>query len=253
MDGADLAADVAARWERTTAVDALLDAIDRNDSVAVQSLASDAQVRSALDAEEWTRLEVLSCLAASGNSPIMQDAFDMIRAQAHLVHSRFSAGQTLLHRAARAWSLPFSSMLFDLGADPNVPDIAGHVPLYYAGNRFPRPPDVPEGLESTLVELFCKFGANLDAAYGVKRCTALHMSARRGHAALAHALVSHGANIEARDSNGESPLRRSVNCGHPAVATVLLSLGADPESRCNRGRTPRDAARTDELRNILGS
>jgi hypothetical protein len=246
-----LHAEIADRWDRTLAVDALLDAIERGDSAAAQSLAGTPAVRAALNAELWTRLEVIAAMAACGDATLAAEAIGIVRAEPHLVAARFDAGKTLLHRAAAAWSIEFARALLELGADPNATNRAGHPPLYFAGNRFPCPSGLPDGHEAELIGLFRSHAANLDLAEGVKRCTALHMAARRGSAGLAHALFGHGAHIEARDSNGETPLRRAVNCRHPAVARVLVAAGADRYSRCNRGRSPRDVARTPELIEIL--
>ncbi len=247
MDQAALATTVAQRWDAVTAVDALLEAIEEGDEPEALRLARSPDVKAATESEPWTRLEVLASLATSGYPALADDAIAAIRAEPRLAAARFG-GKTLLHRAAAAWSVEFTALLLELGADPNARDGAGHPPLYYAGNRFPRPVGVPESGTRALVECFTAFGADLDAADGVKVCAPLHMCARRGHAALAEALVIGGANLEARDINGETPLRRAVNCSQPAVASVLLRLGADSDSHCNRGRAPRDAARTAAMR-----
>ena len=250
MDAAALAASLAQRWNVITAVDALLQANERGDQAAVRALAASATVRFALGGEIGTRLEILACMATSGCPELFDEAREILRSEPQLAAIRFG-GHTLLHRAASAWSPQFAAFLLELGADPDACDSAGHPPLYHAGNRFPRPIGVPESAVQTLIEIFVRFGANLNAAEGVKACTPLHMAARRGHASLAEALVSQGANLEARDSKGETPLRRAVNCSQPAVAAALLKLGADPDSRCNYGRTPRDAARTAKMRSLL--
>ena len=252
MNAADLAADIAHRWERTTAVDELADAIERGDFDAARVLARSPLVRSALADEPWTRLEVLACMGACGCANLQAEAIATVRQEPELVRVKFSGGQTLLHRAAGAWSIPFVEALLELGADVNGADVAGHPPLYHAGNRMPRPPGGTYADAAALVALFVKYRANLNLANGVKHCTPLHMAARRGNAALAEALLAHGANPEARDSNGETPLRRAVNCAQPAVARVLIDRGADRHSRCSRGRTPCDAARTAEMRKLLG-
>ena len=51
------------------------------------------------------------------------------------------------------------------------------------------------------------------AIEAVKRSGPLHLAARRGNVSIAEALLECGANIEAQDSMGETPLRRAVNCG----------------------------------------
>jgi ankyrin repeat protein len=65
------------------------------------------------------------------------------------------------------------------------------------------------------------------------------------------ALLDCGAELEVRDSAGETPLRRAVNCGKPQAAALLLTRGADPYSRSHAGTTPCDAARTPALRQAL--
>jgi ankyrin repeat protein len=77
------------------------------------------------------------------------------------------------------------------------------------------------------------------------------MAARRGHLEVAEALLDCGANIEARDSLGETPLRRAVNCSKSDLASLLLSRGADPHSKGSKGSTPILAARTAAMKEIL--
>ena len=42
-----------------------------------------------------------------------------------------------------------------------------------------------------------------------------------GNVAIAQALLNHGADPEARDSLGVTPLGRAINCKKPAVAALL--------------------------------
>jgi ankyrin repeat protein len=94
-------------------------------------------------------------------------------------------------------------------------------------------------------------GCAVDADAGVKRCTPLHMAARRGNGAVAQALLDCGANIEAHDSLGETPLRRAVNCDKTEIASLLLSKGADLRSVGSKGMTPLLAARSAVMKNLL--
>lgn len=251
MDARTLSDGVTGAWQQIVGVDELLDAVERDDMAAARTLALHPSVRAALESDSQIRMEVLSCMAVSGSPELEEEAISIIQREPGLVRTRFGGGQTLLHRAAAAWSVSFAERLLALGADPDARDIAGHPPLYHAGNRFPRPTGLPEGVEQAFVAAFHKYSADMDRAEGVKLSTPLHMAARRGHAGLAAALVAHGADMEARDRNGETPLRRAVNCGQPAVVRVLLSLGADARSLCKRGRTPRDAARSVEMQRLF--
>ena len=93
--------------------------------------------------------------------------------------------------------------------------------------------------------------ARVNAVHGAKRCTALHMAARRGNVDVIAALLDGGADIEARDSAGDTPLRRAVNCNKVEAAKLLLARGADPHSKGSRALTPVLAARSDRMRQVF--
>lgn len=138
-----------------------------------------------------------------------------------------------------------AAALLKLGVDADTQTEGGHTPLYCVGN------ECTGG--GAIVRALIEAGARVDACDGTKRCTALHMAARRGNVEAAEALLERGANIEARDSLGETPLRRSVNCGQTGVAALLLARGADPHSVGSKGLTPRSAARSGAMRDLLQS
>ena len=52
------------------------------------------------------------------------------------------------------------------------------------------------------------------------------------------ALLTAGANPEARMDNGASPLLWAARHDDPTTAAVLLAAGADPEARTDEGVTP---------------
>jgi ankyrin repeat protein len=66
-------------------------------------------------------------------------------------------------------------------------------------------------------------------------------------------LLDCGADIEAQDSLGDTPLRRAVNCDKTDVAALLLARGADPHSKGSKGLTPSAAARSTAMRGLLQS
>ncbi len=163
-----------------------------------------------------------------------------------LVCERY-AGRTLLHEAAAVGSSTVVELLLSLGADKNAPDGGGHTPLYCVGNEC----SVPGA--GKVVRTLVEAGADVNAHAGVKRCTALHMAARRGNAEVAAALLDCGADIEARDSVGDTPLRRSVNCDKAGAATLLIARGANIHSVGSKGLTPHLAARTIAMKRLLQS
>jgi hypothetical protein len=68
---------------------------------------------------------------------------------------------------------------------------------------------------------------------------------------VAAALLDHGANIEARDAKGQTPLCRAVNCRQLPVVQLLMQRSADPRDEDNRRVKPLDVARTTEMKRAL--
>ena len=68
--------------------------------------------------------------------------------------------------------------------------------------------------------------------------TGLHCAASRGHTACVEQLLSvHHAAVDATDGNGCSALFYAATLGHTSDAEVLLAAGAMPNRRDSRGRT----------------
>jgi cytohesin len=55
--------------------------------------------------------------------------------------------------------------------------------------------------------------------------TPLHFAADHGHRQAAELLIAHGAEVEARDKNGETPLDRAAAMGHPELVALLRGRG----------------------------
>jgi ankyrin repeat protein len=190
-------------------------------------------------------LGLLAQMVRSWNRALVEYAHERLRRDPALVRERY-AGRTLLHEAAAAGSLATVELLLSLGADPDAKDGGDHTPLYAAGNecRF---------AGGRVVRALVRGGASVDAHDGAKNCTALHMAARRDNAEIAEALLECGADIEARDRLGETPLRRAVNCGNVDVAALLIARGADIHSPGSKGKTPYLAAKTAAMKRLLES
>ncbi len=147
-------------------------------------------------------------------------------------------GQTLLHEAVTAGEAELAAVLIRSGADPDAKETEGHTPLYRAST-------------GAAARVLLAAGATADVPSGPTRGTPLHKAARHGHDAVAEALLDHGADVDARDGNGQTPLRRAVNCRQLAVVRLLVRRGADPRAADRRGVTPLDAARTAEMKQAL--
>lgn len=65
----------------------------------------------------------------------------------------------------------------------------------------------------------------------------LHFASREGHAQVVRLLLAHGADVNAANDRGVTPMHRATQVGGP-VFEVLLGAGADVRTADERGRTP---------------
>jgi ankyrin repeat protein len=136
-----------------------------------------------------------------------------------LAHAHNRYGRTLLHDASAHGNLRMVELLLHLGADPNV-GAPGRTPLYCVAN------ECRSTGGNNVVHALVRAGARVNEPSGAKQCTALHMAARRGNMEVAKALVDCGADVNARDKSGDTPLQRAKNCRKTGVASLLVSRGA---------------------------
>jgi hemoglobin len=145
---------------------------------------------------------------------------DAIEMQPSLRESRHF-GRSVMHYACASGCTPVVERLLRLGMDPNQQDRGGHAPLYFVANECASEtgPDVVRALAAA--------GADVNAATGAMRTTALHMAARRGHVEIARALLQCGASMRITDRNGVTPLQRALRCRRAAVAALLQQAEAE--------------------------
>lgn len=65
----------------------------------------------------------------------------------------------------------------------------------------------------------------------------MHVGCR--HPAIVKVLIEHGADINARDDTGFTPLHWAVGRNAPETARLLVESGADVNAKTNEGKTPR--------------
>lgn len=87
--------------------------------------------------------------------------------------------------------------------------------------------------------------SSMDQMAGVRRMkvTALHIAARKGNAEMMAFLIKNGAKVDARTTNGMTPLFDAVINSHTGVVELLLAAGADVNAKLDTGETPLVVAR----------
>ena len=117
-----------------------------------------------------------------------------------------------------------AKLLVKHGADLEAFDNKGYTPLMYHSIKG----------NVDMVKYLLSAGANNRDNEGR---TALHIASTVD---VAKFLVENGADIEAVNNNGETPLIYQSFCGNDEVVNYLLSVGANKNAKNNQGKTARD-------------
>ena len=215
--------ELAARWAEQRVLDHTIGAIAAGDDHEALALAAQFATHPSVF------VGLLARMVQSGRGELVRFVIDAVESEPSLAARRFS-GRTLLHFASGAGCFEVVALLLQLGADPNIQDRGGHTPLYCVAN------ECGSKIGPELVQVLVRAGADVNACGGVTRATALHMAARRGYLGIASTLLDCGAAMEAKDSKGDTPLRRAINCRRDTVARLLVDRGANMTSKPNASR-----------------
>lgn len=236
---------LSAQWDAHQAIEEAVTAVRAGDAPQAIALAEGPILEAYFQRDRSALASLLALMSGRPEDGFASFIEKCLTANPSLAGEETFYSRTLLHDAAAAGGLRTVELLLSLGADPNGGDI--HPPLYCVANQCGGPAG------AAIVRALIQAGADVHSRDRLKRCTPLHMAARRGFVAIAEALLAGGADLEARDSAGETPLRRAVNCGKAELAAFLLARGADPHSRGSRNLTPATAARTDAMKRVFAS
>ena len=129
---------------------------------------------------------------------------------------------TRLHQETSAEEL---ERLLDGGWNVDAPGWMGETPLHSAAER---------GLPKIALVLIRR-GANVNARRPDRFDTPLHFAS---NAEVARVLIEHGAEFEALDWSGRTPLHWAAQFGLVDVADLLIQSGAEVDRQENDGSTP---------------
>ncbi|XP_015282193.1 PREDICTED: ankyrin repeat and SOCS box protein 10 [Gekko japonicus] len=118
-------------------------------------------------------------------------------------------GQTALHVACTAATPDCVRLLLSFGADPEAVSEDGRKPLHLCQS--------PESLQCA--QLLLGHGARVNSATEEEEDTPLHVAARWGLVEHVRLFLSYGASLEARNTEGQTPLNAACAQPHPSSAT----------------------------------
>lgn len=125
--------------------------------------------------------------------------------------------------------------LLDAGFDPNTKDSDGRTALMHAAI------DGKDELAELLIGRRSNLNAQDDRGF-----SALHFAAQNYRVKVAESLLRAGATVDIRDEFGNTPLWRAVfnSQGRGEIIKLLLGHGADRQAKNKSGKSPVDLANT---------
>ncbi len=153
------------------------------------------------------------------------------------------ADSTALHLAAYNGHAECVHLLLQIHADPNTVDRNGNTPLCLAAQR---------GHTACVSRLLREEGINTEHKNKFGQA-AMHLAALAGHADCITALAAAGVSPDTPESTDQqhTPLHLALAHQDPATVQALLQAGANLQAVNALGETPLDAARKGKLRSSM--
>lgn len=136
-----------------------------------------------------------------------------------------------LTKEVRAGHLAEVRLMLASGTDPNIPDGKSWTPLHYAANSG----------KAEIVEALVSAGARVNVR-SKKGWTPLSLAVLRRHTPIVRRLLAAGADVTGKNGAGDpliiSAAHFNLHSSEPEIVQALLDAGADPNARDRDGLTP---------------
>ena len=191
--------------------------------------------------QQATHLEVMEALLRSGANPnarLTKHLWFMEYTFSHLGID--TSGATPFWRATHALDVPAMKLLVEYGADPGIPTTKGQDRRSRGGGG-----EDPSGLPSVPLGGPAVHPIHVAAGhgYGTGYAGYSHRHAPDAWLTTVKYLVEeHGADVNARDHNGYSPVHNAASRGDIEMIRYLVDKGADVMVVSRRGQTTVDMA-----------
>ena len=158
---------------------------------------------------------------------VYKDLEDELQASTAALNDVDSKGRTALSLASGKGDIDHVRVCLRYGADPDICSYSRHSPLHFA----------VRAAAWACVRCLLEHGASVELAT-LWQQTALHYAAAyQDDTRCVVDLVRAGAEVDARDRDGITPLGWAAISGRPGIAAALLNHGAALENRSSAGTT----------------
>ncbi|KAI9995248.1 hypothetical protein PInf_012299 [Phytophthora infestans] len=135
------------------------------------------------------------------------------------VNVQDDAGWTPLMSAASAGHGDIVGLLLSKGADANLPNENGQIPLHYYRGR------------QEIAELLLDYTRDVNQADNTGSTPLMRAIGGKPSPVIIALLLDHGAKVNTRDVGGNTPLHLAITEGYEDIARFLLENGANPNAK----------------------